>query len=261
MRRLAFLLILLLLIPSISQASPRGIFKTVASGSVTQANMRLSGVDGLAFVDFGAANVLTTKVGHLLKITDSAGKSIMGYIKAAGSGEGLGDELITSWTNHPTHPVETYAATGTNITQFVNSAGGYGIVHINTGVDLRLALYKYSTDVTINSGSFDNFGIGFGSAASAQRVVYTKPASTGTYSGYFTPNYTSTLPFINIMAGPTSALDAAFINNTLKQVLTPSSSGATIVSAKGGETYNFSYKNPSFTYNAASYYCIVSKVR
>ena len=47
----------------------------------------------------------------------------------------------------------------------------------------------------------------------------------------------------------------------VKAITAPSSSGATIVSAKGGTTYNFAYKNTSFTYNAASYYCIVSKVR
>jgi hypothetical protein len=60
------------------------------------------------------------------------------------------------------------------------------------------------------------------------------------------------------MADGTETIDA---NNKVKQVLTPSSSGATIVSAKGGTTYNFAYKDTSFTYNAASYYCIVSKVR
>ena len=47
----------------------------------------------------------------------------------------------------------------------------------------------------------------------------------------------------------------------VKAITAPSSSGATIVSAKGGTTYNFAYKDTSFTYNAASYYCIVSKVR
>jgi len=50
-------------------------------------------------------------------------------------------------------------------------------------------------------------------------------------------------------------------NNKVQQVTGPSTSGCTIVSAKGGETYNFAYKNASFTYNAASYYVIVKKVR
>jgi hypothetical protein len=34
-----------------------------------------------------------------------------------------------------------------------------------------------------------------------------------------------------------------------------------IVSAKQGEAYNFSYKNPAFTWNAASYYVAIKPIR
>ena len=63
------------------------------SGSVTRANMKISAIDGTAFVDFSAADVLTNYLGGKLTITDSAGKKITGYIKAAGTGEMLSDEL------------------------------------------------------------------------------------------------------------------------------------------------------------------------
>ena len=59
---------------------------TIASGSVTRANSRLSLVDGTAFVDFSAAGTLTDYLGQKLTITDSAGKKAVGYIKAAGTG-------------------------------------------------------------------------------------------------------------------------------------------------------------------------------
>jgi len=49
-------------------------------------------------------------------------------------------------------------------------------------------------------------------------------------------------------------------NNKVQQV-TAGATASTIVSAKGGETYNFSYKNPSFTYNSSSYYCIIRTIR
>ena len=177
MRRLAFLLILLLLIPSISQARPRGIYKTVASGTVTKANMRLSGVDGLAFVDFGAANVLTTKVGHLLKITDSAGKSIMGYIKAAMAGESLDTEVAT-------------------------------------GTLTALKLYK------ITATEANHFGTG--------KVV----------GSYFT-------------SAGTETCDA---NNKVQCVLVGATTGVTIVSSKGGATYNWFNKDSAFNWNDASGY-------
>ena len=63
------------------------------SGSVTRTNMKISAIDGTAFVDFSAADVLTNYLGGKLIITDSAGKKLIGYIKAAGSGETLSDEL------------------------------------------------------------------------------------------------------------------------------------------------------------------------
>ena len=42
---------------------------TLASGSVTRANMKLSAVDGTAFVDFSTANILTDYVPDRSKLT------------------------------------------------------------------------------------------------------------------------------------------------------------------------------------------------
>ena len=68
---------------------------TLASGSVTRANTKISAVDGTAFVDFSTANVLTDYVPYKgkLTITDSTSKKLVGYIKAAGTGETYNDVL------------------------------------------------------------------------------------------------------------------------------------------------------------------------
>lgn len=50
-------------------------------------------------------------------------------------------------------------------------------------------------------------------------------------------------------------------NLAAQKVLTPSTDGCTIVSAKGGETYNFTSKDASFAHNAASYRVVVRKIR
>jgi len=55
----------------------------LAKGTVTLADMRLSLLDGSAFVDFSAADVLTDHIGKRLVVIDSAGKKAIGYIKAA----------------------------------------------------------------------------------------------------------------------------------------------------------------------------------
>jgi len=79
----------------------RSTLTLVASGTVTLANARLSGVNGGAtasggaFVDFTAAGVLTAKIGHLLEIYDSSNRKIAGWIKAAGTAETTSAELVT----------------------------------------------------------------------------------------------------------------------------------------------------------------------
>ena len=64
------------------------------SGSVTQANMRLSIATGRAFADFNAPGSLTSYLGGLLTITDSGGHTLSGYISAAGTGETYGSQLL-----------------------------------------------------------------------------------------------------------------------------------------------------------------------
>ena len=143
-------------------ARRRTLFKTVARGTVTQANMKISAVDGTAFIDFSAADVLTLKLGHLLRVRDSAGRAIQGFIKAVGTGETLDTEIAT-------------------------------------GTLTALKLYK------ITATEANHFGTG--------KVV----------GSYFT-------------SAGTETCDA---NNKVQQVLTPSATGVTIVSTKGGTTYNW----------------------
>jgi hypothetical protein len=68
-----------------------------ATGDVICTNLKISAADGYAFADFSAADILTGHVPYRSKltITDSAGKKLVGYLKAAGEGESLGDEITT----------------------------------------------------------------------------------------------------------------------------------------------------------------------
>jgi len=243
MKKIIYLLFLILLIPSLCSArdTSRGVFRVVGSGSVTQANMRLSGVDGTAFVDFGAANVLTTKIGHLLKITDSANKSIMGYIKAAGTGETLGDEKNGDVTfdnaGYWTTLDPGWAVTGG---QAVGTSLGSGYYIRKTGILTATSLLYYSFDIaSISSG-----GIKFYSGNISVGTTY---ETTGTKTGY--QNSVSNTFGLSSKQGTTTT--ATCDNLSLKQVLTPSSTGVTIVSSKGGTTYNWFNKNSAFNWNDA----------
>jgi hypothetical protein len=66
--------------------------------AVTQANMKISAVDGTAFVDFSASAFSADNIRNndFVEIFDSAKRKIGGFIKAAGTGETFGSELITN---------------------------------------------------------------------------------------------------------------------------------------------------------------------
>ena len=86
------------------------------SGSVTQANLRLSLAAGAAFADFNLSGALIPYLNGTLTITDSAGKHLVGYIKAAGTGETYGAEQMGNpgFTSNVTG-VGTFQATATNV--------------------------------------------------------------------------------------------------------------------------------------------------
>jgi hypothetical protein len=210
-------------------------------------------VDNLptAVTDLVAANP-----GNLeIYIYDSANRFIKGVLKAAGTSETVATtggplndgNLITDgtfdgagWTAQSGWAVESGVATGTTTTNSI----------YRSTVPTAGGLYKSTWDLVSRTG---------GAAASRVFAINgTAQSVPGTYSYYRTyptaGNANSGISGIDVFSGTVD-------NLLLKQVLTPSSSGATIVTAKGGTTYNFSYKNTSFTYNAASYYVIIRAIR
>jgi len=224
--------------------------------------LRISAVDGGATESGGAfVDALPSAVTDLVvaypgdlsfEAFDSAGRMLRGVLKAVGSGEtyldliggtdpalmngdfSLGDD--GKWAKGP----------GWSI------AGGVGVKAVDAS-DSNIyqellttnCLYKASYTSVATAGQFSmRFG-----------TVTTEARNSGTWTYYRTSNGTTAgVRGYDITVGTVDLV-------TFKQVLTPSASGATIVSAKGGAVYNFNYKNASFTYNAASYLCIVKALR
>jgi hypothetical protein len=175
----------------------------IASGTVTAANMRISAVDGTAFVDFTAADVLTGKLGSLLVIKDSAGAAIQGFIKAAGTGETKAAAKDVDGITKANPGVLTLAA-----------GHGYGngmLVYFSGLTEMTSLNTKYRT---LYGNSGDTFSIG----------------DTSTYEAAETTG-----------------------GNCVEKLLTPSATGVTIVSAKGGTTYNFTNKSALFNYASATF--------
>jgi len=214
-------------------------------GSVTQANIRISAVDGTAFIDFSAAGVLTNNLGKELVITDSAGKTIRGIIKAAGTGETLDTEEFSDssfdntgewiketvdWSVTGGQGIAVTAAIGSNLYQSLNPT--------------TLALFRsVLVCSTVTGGTYKMFMSGYAGTTSP---TYT---DTGTKTHYHT-RVSGTTHSIQTV----TELSAVFDSLSLKQVLTPSTTGVTIVSTSGGAIYNWKSKETGFNYNDSSGY-------
>lgn len=193
---------------------------------------------------------------HSIEIYDSSNRMLKGVLKAAGTSEGLGDELVTGWTNTS---FGTFTSSGVDVSSAIASGINklaYSAITASAGW-----LLKGAMTITVSSGSgircyvADNTG---GShAIPATPVGNWLSNGTAEYKNLTRESY-SPAAVILISDGATECSMTGF---TLKRVLTPSSSGCTLQKSKSDSTESFSYKNPSFVFNAASYYCIIRAIR
>jgi hypothetical protein len=179
-------------------------------------------------------------VGNLLKIRDSSGRAIQGFIKAAGTGETLGSDVLAGWDF--TSGWSTASASIIDANSFSTPSGSGGVYKSN--ITTAGYLYKITYERTTTAGGSSLRFSGAGLVTSPGFI----PVSTGVYY------YQSITGFHSIyLSHSTSVGQTDVISMKVEAVLTPSATGATIVSAKGGDIYNFASKDASFTYNDASY--------
>jgi len=212
------------------------------TGSVSLANLRLSLVSTAPFVDFSAAGTLTPYRNWRLVLTDSAGKTAKARIVSAGTGETLGSEIITSWTNVA---METLTVSGTDITEATNSVST-GSAIVAAPIVGAGGLYKFVLGAyTLVSGADPAFRItnqsNAGSGGTDELVLAPPSASTS----YRSLNGTRYAGYRFLASGSITAS-----GHSLKQVLTPSATGVvtstwTIESGfnyndAGGYTYSIS---------------------
>jgi hypothetical protein len=215
----------------------------LSSGSVSQANMRMSIVNtgttssGGAFVDFSSAGALTSYTNSKLTITDSAGKTLTGYIKAAGTGESYGTNPyatfdFTLWSN-------TGSTTIIDSNTFSVTAESNGVYKqtYSAGFLYKILVQGSGTSVTINDLKND---------FSARNQICNL-GSTGYYTGVSTSGWSGNL---YIRSG-IQTVDITSISST--QVLTPSVTGVTITSTKNGSLYNWTTEQSGFNRNATGY--------
>jgi len=234
---------------TLAAATSSPILSVSSAGQVTQSNMRISSVNGTAFVDFSSAGVLTNYIGQYLVIKDSAGKTLQGYIKAAGTGETYGSELITGWSNYEALLYETLTvnANGHDINSAINTTAD-ALAMSNTQSFTVGCLYKLTHVFTLNSGTAP-FGSIVNDVGIATGEITNNSLSAGSNVFYFS-GVSASNRHISFWNGEASNFSTT---STLKQVLTPSATGVTIVSTSAGTTYNWGTQDSGFDPNSASF--------
>ena len=257
--------------PIISGANPVSTWTEYVAnvtGSVTQANMRLSVAAGTAFVDFSSSGTLTSYLGKQIIITDSGGKTLTGYIKAAGTGETYGNELLGNTAYNNTTGIGSSNTTiasvaggqsGNALQVTLNSGQTYG----NGGQGLTAisgALLKNSTYVKKNTATALAIALISGTTwGTLNQKNNLTPSDWTQYSYYATADGTSIYHQCIVSGVATNA--GLFDTSSVTQVLTPSTTGVTITSTANGSTYSWTTEDSGFNRNESSYnYTIVDTV-
>jgi hypothetical protein len=233
---------------------------TLLSSQSITCNISLA--DGNAFISNPSVD-LTSYVGTGIKITDSAGKSVYGWIKAAGTGETYGDELVSnggfdsditgwSWTNCTIASVA--GGQSGNCLEITRTGGDSQVSYrqITIGTDVLLSVSTYS-----KSGSSGNetSKVRILKADTLTLVKETSQASSASWEA-FDPFYVALSeanPYVFLAKDSSTEGTMLFDTVSAKQVLTPSSTGVKIVSTSGGSTYNWASEDSGFNRNDTSY--------
>jgi prepilin-type N-terminal cleavage/methylation domain-containing protein len=241
-----------------------------ATGTVSQASMRLSTINGTAFVDFSSAGTLTPYIGDKLTITDYTGHQLIGYIKAAGTGETYGSSqgsdpgmegAYSSGLNSSNGlingtPLQYTAGPhgGLSAQQINNAAGNTGKVYQSVFTQTAGKLFQVSMWIKALAGSgymYPSFSgttcLGSPDTSSSTWTQFTTYCTVGTTGG----NTVTMVADSNAVANTNQMV---FDDMLVRQVNTPSATGVTITTTSNGSTQNWASIDSGFNVNDASGY-------
>jgi len=250
----------------------------VYQGLVT--GLRIQSTDGGAVESGGAlidgANASITALAdgnHQIEIYPSSGGALglRGVLKAAGSAVTT-SELLTNGNMETGNPPTGWASDFSGaiaVSADVHGGSQSGLVTRGSQDKSIYRAFTVPVGALINVSSWQknvnatsvNVSLYSGGGAVLVQAL-TSVTDTVNYVNKTISNYTNiAIDTIKLLVSGTTGQQGLFDDLSVLQTTAPSTSGATIVSAKGGVTYNFAYKNASFTYNAADYYCVIKRLR
>jgi hypothetical protein len=232
------------------------------SGSVTQANMKMSLAASRAFVDFSTPGELTPYSGDEITITDSSGHQLIGYISAVGTGETYGSQLLPDPGMDAIGDFTSLNATGAILTSGcqagqclqVTPTSGYGRVNQAFAVSSGMLLYTSAYVMKGTDGAWVWLALANHALTQLRSLtIQGAPPSWTNYSLYGTADSAST-SFYQQYEGDTTGTTTLYDTASVTQVLAPSATGVTITSTEGGATYNWTSEASGFNRNDSNGY-------
>ncbi len=244
-------------------------YHSIANGTVTLTNIRLSIINGTTFADFSSAGALTNYIGDKVVITDSAGNNLTGYIKAAGTGETYGANQINNNSGFEGTYVAGVAPSwslvrgtaseytadphgGTSAQQINNPASNSGFLFESSHTQTSGNLFRASVWYKVLSGigqfgwsdNTTSYSSDLTSSTWAQGIIYRTVSVTHGTSLDIYANWSSSANTNQVVYDDASAT----------QVLTPSATGVTITDTANGGNYNWTSEDTNFKRNDTSGY-------
>jgi len=196
--------------------------------------------------------------GYRIRITDTSSYTAEGYA-VSGTGETLGSQLLTGWTNFAGAPYETFTSSGVSVSPAINTTG-YGNFYSNAVPLSSNVLFRFQFSLTKTSGALP-YTL---SANSASHGNYSGGMSyaqvvEGENSRYFTA--TGSGDELSFLTGNGIAANYNITTPILKSVLTPPASGCSVFSLPDLTTNSFAKTEASFNPNAIAKWSVVSMRR
>ncbi len=182
---------------------------------------------------------------HQIEIYDSSNRMLKGVLKAAGTGETVGGDILSGWDL-------TSGWIPTNVT--VNDSNTFTLSAANEDI-YRKHMLRGQFPRFIKRYLVHQFLL------VTHTFVIREGSSTIANASESLGIARLTGMLLRLVSGKQWRHHRCNSPYDAKKSSPPHLPTANIVSTGEGETYNFSYKNPSFKYNAASYYVIIRAIR
>ncbi len=219
---------------------------TLAQGTVASTAVHVATVATGAFAFIDAVD-LSPYLGCKLTLRDSTGRTAVGYVMRAGTGEALGSDIVDAWTNSVSYPYEVFTpGGGTDLA--VENTTGIGVAKKLVGATVG-ALYKLVVTATITSGTPAYTWSGTETGGGAQVTWGNLATTTGAYR-------TGISGLNNVILYSGTASNFSIAGHALTRVTEPPATGVVIASAKGGSTQSWAALTTGFDPNAVTHYRI-----